>query len=367
MLADDDVLREFISEEFRDMILRDVLKKKIDAYNAGVVEYKYGFQRDNNESLNKVIGHIATILTESIYSKISEKEINQLRENSVFTESISELAFCISAAKTAQELKSNKVNLVMPKLLDMNKRRTDIIKGMNAQLAFYMASKKLVPNDIHSNSSNNLFILEGPNNGGKTTYIRSVGQISWLAQIGMFVPAQSAELSIVDGIYTSFGGVDTPGQAGQYLTELRRMAKFILPNNGSNVTPYSLVLFDEFANGTDHVESVNRTRIVLNHLSEKGVTAYFTTHKHEIGDMVERGEIIGSMNLAAEVIQNQREVKQTYKILRNARGQSHGYVIAEQVGITEENLKGIIQKELKEKKYKIEDTRMNYAQIVNTL
>ena len=225
--------------------------------------------------------------------------------------------------------------------------------------AAYIPPDSIVPNDIISDRDHNLFVITGPNNGGKTTYIRQVGQMYWLSHVGMAVPAKSAELSLVDGIYTSFNTEDnTNDGTGLYLTELKRISEFTKSNGKARITPYSVVFFDEFANGTDHDESVARTQVVLDHLSQKGVTSYFTTHKHEIADYVEQGKLPGSVNLASEVKMNGNGFVTTHRVLRNAREKSYGNFQAEAMAITPEALRSSLESEITSGYYPIEDTRV---------
>lgn len=176
----------------------------------------------------------------------------------------------------------------------------------------------------------------------------------------MGLPADRAEISTIDAIFTSFNTEDNTAEGtGLYLTELKRISQFSRPMPGQpRMTPYSIVFFDEFANGTDHEESVKRTKIVLEYLSRKGVTAYFTTHKHEIADMVEAGELPGAVNLGAEVRRNGNGIDTTYRILRHTKEKSYGHIQAEAMGITPESLRTYLLEEIAKEIYPIEDTRV---------
>jgi DNA mismatch repair ATPase MutS len=182
----------------------------------------------------------------------------------------------------------------------------------------------------------------------------------WLAHLGMGIPADKAQLSAIDAIFTSFNTEDNIDEGtGLYLTELKRISQFSRPASGQpKMTPYSIVFFDEFANGTDHEESVKRTKIVLDYLSRKGVTAYFTTHKHEIADMVDAGDLPGAVNLGAEVRQDGNSINTTYRILRSAKEKSYGHVQAEAMGITTESLQMYLLEEIARNIYPVEDTRV---------
>jgi len=91
------------------------------------------------------------------------------------------------------------------------------------------------------------------------------------------------------------------------------------------------------------------------------VTAYFTTHKHEIADMVEAGELPGAVSLGAEVRRNGAGIETTYRILRNAKEKSYGHVQAEAMGITPESLRAYLHEEIAQNIYPIEDTRMKLS------
>jgi len=118
--------------------------------------------------------------------------------------------------------------------------------------------------------------------------------------------------------------------------------------------------------GTDNEEAVYRTKIVLEHLSKKGTTAYFTTHKHEIAEYVKRGKILGAMNLAVGTTQENNSIKYNYNIIRNAHEKSYGNLIAEGANVTEKILSQIITNELSEKRYQIDHTRIKqYAELNN--
>ncbi len=297
------------------------------------------------------------------------------------------LGFYVGAANLHKSWVEKGIPVTRPKILEKYEQRARIIGSYNTTLVAgigkYVDKDSLVPIDIIYDREQNLFIVTGPNNGGKTTYDRQVGQLHGSIQTGMFIPAKEAEVSIIDGIFTSISlGDDTQQGTGQYLTELRRVSEFAIhpkpeppsthsdekiygdpddkttPIKYKRITPYSLLLFDEFANGTDHEESVERTKILLNHLSELGVTTYFTTHKHEIANLAEEGAFPGALNLAAEVRQEPNNIILTRRILRNAREKSYGYIQAEAMGITKEGLRNTLEEELRLGTYPMEATRL---------
>ncbi|MEE9911045.1 MAG: hypothetical protein K4571_04905 [Deltaproteobacteria bacterium] len=103
------------------------------------------------------------------------------------------------------------------------------------------------------------------------------------------------------------------------------------------------------------------TKIVLDYLSQEGVTVYFATHMHEIADMVEAVELPGAVSLGAEVKQSGAGMETTCRILRNAKKKSYGHTRAEAMGITPESLRTYPTEEIAQYLYPIEDTRIGIS------
>jgi len=357
-LLTEDKFKGFVNDEANGLNLNEKVREKVD----GLHEAVFGFKGDDSYECRRwienegkkyweLLNYCAELLNQAVDCRVPKVELGNLS---------AELGFYLGAAKLQRFWKAKGIPVTNPILFDKRERRASIINSRNTSLVEKLDATKVVPNDIISDPDNNLFVITGPNNGGKTTYIRQVGQNYWLAHIGMALPAQSAELSFVDGIFTSFNTEDsTKDGTGLYLTELKRISQFTRPKNGgARMSPYSLVFFDEFANGTDHDESVLRTKVVLDHLSQIGVTSYFTTHKHEIAEYVEAGKLPGAINLASEVSMNGQGFITTHRILRNSKEQSYGNFQAEAIGITPESLRSSLESEIASGLYPLEDTRM---------
>ena len=349
--------KQFINDEARALHLLRTMTSKLDIWHkemfsfnlSGIKLEKWG--KDERRRYGDLIEYWLSLVDEAIYSRVPKLEIGDLSP---------ELSFYLGAAAVQRKWTSDGFTVTTPELLQKREIRTSISGSCNTSLVKRLTPDRIISNDIASDRDHNLFVITGPNNGGKTTYIRQVGQMYWLAHLGMGLPADRAELSLIDAIFTSFNTEDNTAEGtGLYLTELKRMSQFSRPSAGQpRMTPYSIVFFDEFANGTDHEESVKRTKIVLDYLSQKGVTAYFTTHKHEIADMVEAGELPGAVNLGAEVRQNGAGIETTYRIVRNAKEKSYGHVQAEAMGITPESLQAYLLEEIAQNIYPMKDTRV---------
>ncbi len=243
-----------------------------------------------------------------------------------------------------REKKLSVKNARNPLLID--KRR--IIPNKSPRTSFITKaedlSKKVVPNDINYNSEKNMFVITGPNNGGKSTYVKTVGLIHLLSQKGLPVTAQSAEVSFVDGIYTHFVAPDDITQGdGRYRNELKRMKEII-----EKATPYSLVILDEPCGGTSYEEGCRQSLVLLDGFHRLGVAVYFTTHMHPIAEYVDNGRYTAASNLAVECIYADNKMTYTYKVTQGASGKSYGQEIAKEIGLMPENISEMVsQKAMK--------------------
>lgn len=349
---------DFLNDEAKALQLLETMKTKFafwhkQLFGFALVRYdleKWG--KNERDRYTDLMEYWLALVNEAVSCRIPRLETGALSR---------ELGFYLGAAAVQRAWAESGVPVTNPRILDKRARRAAIRQSFNTTLLMRAGREAIVPNDIVSDGDRNLFVITGPNNGGKTTYIRQVGQMYWLAHLGMAIPAEEAQMSLIDALFTSFATEDdTTEGTGLYLTELRRIAQFTRPAAGQpRMTPYSLVFFDEFANGTDHEESVRRTRIVLDYLSKKGVTAYFTTHKHEIAALTAAGSLRGAVNLAPEVRAADGGIVNTYRMLRDRREGSYGHIQAEAMGITPEALHAYLMEEVSAGLYPLEDTRLD--------
>ena len=141
-------------------------------------------------------------------------------------------------------------------------------------------NEAVVPNDVAFGPEATIFILTGPNSGGKTTYVRAVGQSQALFQAGLLVPGRQARISPVDGIYTHFAVAERLDiNGGRLAVELDRLAQIF-----RQAGPASLVLLNEPLASTDHVAARPLSRDILAGLRLLGARVLFVTHLHELVD-----------------------------------------------------------------------------------
>ena len=156
---------------------------------------------------------------------------------------------------------------------------TEIIEGRNPIVEKILNNKKFIPNDILFNEKQKLIILTGPNASGKSCFIRQLGLIQILSQIGSFIPASRAKIQITDRIFTRIGAVDdqSSGQS-TFMVEMSETAAIL-----NQATSNSLVLLDEIGRGTSTFDGLSIAWSVSEYLANEIIcNTIFATHYHEL-------------------------------------------------------------------------------------
>ena len=157
--------------------------------------------------------------------------------------------------------------------------RIEIRGGRHPVVECMMPREQFVPNDVRLDGGQRVIILTGPNMAGKSTILRQVGLITLMAQMGSFVPAESAEIGVADRIFTRVGASDNLAQGhSTFMVEMIETAAIL---NGA--TDRSLVLLDEIGRGTSTYDGVSIAWAVTEHIHENiGAKTIFATHYHEL-------------------------------------------------------------------------------------
>lgn len=193
-----------------------------------------------------------------------------------------------------------------------------------------------VPNDVTlDNGENRLLILTGPNMAGKSTYLRQTALITLMAHIGSFVPAQKADISIVDRIFTRIGANDdlSSGQS-TFMVEMSEVANIL-----HNATINSLLILDEIGRGTSTFDGLSIAWSVLEYIANEkkcGAKALFATHYHELTEL--EGEIAGVKNYRVTVKEIGDDIVFLRKIVRGGADKSFGVQVARLAGLPQEVL-----------------------------
>ncbi|MGN0487740.1 MAG: DNA mismatch repair protein MutS, partial [Ruminococcus sp.] len=191
-----------------------------------------------------------------------------------------------------------------------------------------------VPNDVYLNcDSNRVAIITGPNMAGKSTYMRQVALIVLMAQIGSFVPASSAEIGIVDSIFTRVGASDdlASGQS-TFMVEMSEVANIV-----TNATNKSLLILDEIGRGTSTFDGMSIARAVLEYVVDKkklGAKALFATHYHELTVMENTIDGVNNYNIAVK--KHGDDITFLRRIVPGGADDSYGIEVAKLAGIPDE-------------------------------
>jgi DNA mismatch repair protein MutS len=197
------------------------------------------------------------------------------------------------------------------------------------QLSF----ERFVPNDISMNHDHYLLIITGPNMAGKSTYIRSAALIALMAQMGSFVPAEKAELPILDRIFARVGASDDLSRGhSTFMVEMQETATIL-----REATADSLVILDEIGRGTSTYDGLSIARSVIEYMSRRiKAKTLFSTHYHELTKL--EGELPGAKNYTMAIKEKGKEVIFLRQVIPGRSDKSYGINVARLAGVPPEVL-----------------------------
>lgn len=239
-----------------------------------------------------------------------------------------DLRFLCRVCKAAAALKEKNAALCFPKA---DTARTRITGAYSPLLLAHLPYYKVVQNDAEFDKNGySVYILTGANSGGKSVYIQAVGLCALMFQLGIFIPAQSADMCPVKSIFTHFSADISPeGGSGEsrFVAECRVMREVI-----SKLTEDSMLLMDESFSGTSSSEGAAVAAQVLKHIISKKCSCIYSTHIHELtsytDELNKNGERV--MPMCVEMQNGER----TYRIIRGRSDDlSHAYDIAKKYGL----------------------------------
>jgi DNA mismatch repair protein MutS len=233
-------------------------------------------------------------------------------------------------------------NYVAPQLHDGDE--IEIKNGRHPIVEAY-SEFEFVPNDTYlNNSTDRLLIVTGANMGGKSTVLRQIALIQVLAQIGSYVPADSARLPIVDRVWTRVGASDDLASGrSTFMVEMTETAQIL-----HNATARSLVLLDEIGRGTSTFDGLSIAWAVaefLHNSPQHSAKTIFATHYHELTELAEH--LPGAKNYQLTAIEKDGEVVFLHKLARGKASKSYGIAVAQLAGLPRsviERAKAVLQK-----------------------
>ena len=230
---------------------------------------------------------------------------------------------------TALSYVAEKNNYVRPKI---NAKGVIDIKGGRHPVVEQMISNHMfISNDTYlDNQSNRISIITGPNMAGKSTYMRQTALIVLMAQVGSFVPADSADIGVVDRIFTRVGASDdlASGQS-TFMVEMNEVSNIL-----RNATANSLLILDEIGRGTSTFDGLSIAWAVIEHIADKkllGAKTLFATHYHELTEL--EGTMEGVNNYCIAVKEKGDDIVFLRKIVKGGADKSYGIQVAKLAGV----------------------------------
>ncbi len=254
-----------------------------------------------------------------------------------------EMEFMVNGTKLLRRLSEKGLSLCRPDIAPMDARAFDAAELYNPAVALKV-DDEIVTNDITFDEKGMIYVLTGPNRGGKSVITCAVGLSQSLSQLGLFVPAKSLRISPVDAIFTHFpeGAEDTidKGRLGE---ECARMSEIF-----EKVTRHSLVLLDESLSSTGSYEASYIAAEVLAGFSRVGCRCLFSTHLHELSAELaainEKTAAVGGAKIDT-LVAGIEEGKRSFKIVRAVPdGKSYARDIANKYGLSYEKITEKIEK-----------------------
>ena len=252
---------------------------------------------------------------------IIEREISRVQRTAKAVAALD--VFC-SLAWTA-----DKNRYVRPKLNE--KGVIDIRDGRHPVVELMIPNELFVPNDTElDNRNNRVCVITGPNMAGKSTYMRQSALIVLMAQIGSFVPAKSADIGIVDRIFTRVGASDdlSSGQS-TFMVEMTEVANIL-----RNATSKSLLILDEIGRGTSTFDGLSIAWAVIEYVADThilGAKTLFATHYHELTEL--EGKLAGVHNFCIAVKEKGDDIVFLRKIIKGGADKSYGIQVARLAGL----------------------------------
>ena len=265
------------------------------------------------------------ILETQLYNELVAELAEFIPAIQINATQIARLDCLLSFANAARANKYIRPVVADDDILDIKQGRHPVIEK---QLP---AGEKYIANDVYLDTeTQQIIIITGPNMAGKSALLRQTALITLMAQIGCFVPAESAHIGLVDKIFTRVGASDniSVGEAS-FMVEMNEAADIL-----NNLSPRSLVLFDELGRGTSTYDGISIAWAIVEHIHEHKrarARTLFATHYHELNDMEESFPRIKNYNVSVKEVDN--KVIFLRKLERGGSEHSFGIHVAKMAGM----------------------------------
>lgn len=261
-----------------------------------------------------------------IFAGIREQIKQQIPRVQKLASGISSLDVLQSFATISEREQFVKPQFNHNQLLKLTNARHPVVEQV-------MGSQKYVPNDVLMDQQTGILLITGPNMSGKSTYMRQLALIVILAQMGCFVPAESAEMPIFDQIFTRIGAADDliSGKS-TFMVEMKEANQAI-----QNATENSLILFDELGRGTSTYDGVALAQAIIEYIHDKvHAKTLFSTHYHELTGLSTELQHLKNVHVGAT--EKDGKLIFLHKVLDGAADKSYGINVAQLAGLPDELL-----------------------------
>ncbi len=265
---------------------------------------------------------LAAKLEEALYNELKEKLLSQISKLKAISESVARLDVLTAFAEIS---KNN--NYVRPQIVESDKPM--IIKDGRHPVVEVISKEKFVANDtLLDVGDNRTMIITGPNMAGKSTYMRQNAIIAIMAHLGCFVPAKSAQIPLIDRVFTRVGASDNLiFDQSTFMVEMIEVASIL-----QNATRSSLLILDEVGRGTSTYDGLSIAWAVIEHITNKiGAKTLFATHYHEL--LALENLLGGVKNYKIAVKEFDGSVVFLRKIMRGGANRSFGIEVAALAGV----------------------------------
>ena len=264
-----------------------------------------------------------------LFGEIRAEVAKYTRELQAISQKLAQLDVLLSLAIVAVDN-----NYRCPEMHPSEEHLLQIEDGRHPVIEKTLKDAAFVPNDTNMDQSQERFVvLTGPNMSGKSTYMRQVALILLMAQIGSFVPARKATLSIVDRIFTRVGAMDDlfAGQS-TFMVEMTETANIL-----NNASASSFIILDELGRGTSTFDGMSLAWAIAEYIHLKiGAKAIFATHYHELTQMENQYKGVRNYNVAVD--EKGRNITFMHRVQQGGANKSYGIHVAQLAGLPSEVL-----------------------------
>ncbi len=261
-----------------------------------------------------------------LFKEVSDQIKNYKKDLMDLAEKLAYLDIIVSFASLSIEN-----NYVKPNIIDTFD--LEIINGRHPVVEKLIGREEYVANNVRFDEKERFMVLTGPNMAGKSTYMKQVALVSIMAQIGCFVPAESAKIPIIDKFLTRIGASDDilSGQS-TFMVEMSEVSNII-----NNATENSLIILDEVGRGTSTFDGISIATAISEYIHDKiKAKTIFATHYHELTDLENKFENV--VNYRIEVEEKGNKVIFLRTILKGGADKSYGLEVARLAGLPKEVL-----------------------------